>query len=336
MKNIDAAKRLLNNLIAKIQSPENNKEIHFYHDPTGLGGQISRRVLAFRVGMLTGARVCFPDETMYPYDMCFTGLPASYELSDDSLLDFGAQWKGAKKFDFWSFWDNENAKNKIYKYFPDLGDCDLSGVGDIGLLLDGAIISFFELTEKYKKYVENEVHRISLPDKYIAVHFRRGDKSVETPYVPAKVYRQAIVSAMNKTNIKSIYIASDFAGALEELDLQGLGANIFFDKSERRLNNANHKFLMKNQNEAENETKSAIKNIEILRRGQVVIGQDNAHFATIAAAYITYSAGGGYYGELISGAVMLKKSHWRIIYLIKNTLKNVVKIIFPKATLKHK
>jgi hypothetical protein len=334
--NIEAAKLALNNFLAKIQSPENKKEIHFYHDPTGLGGQISRRVLAFRVGMMTGARVCFPGETMYPYDMCFMELPAKYKLSGDDDMKFGVEWEGAKKFDFWSFWGDEALKNTVYSYFPNIDDFDLSGVKDLALFLDGIIASNFKLNEKYKSFIEGDIAKLGLPSDYIAVHFRRGDKSVETPYVPVELYRNAVVSVANKTKIKSVYLASDYAGAVEELNLGALGLKVFFDKSERRLNNANHKYLMKNPGERENETRSAIKNIEILKNGAAIVGQSNAHFATIAAATILKEINEAYYGELISGDILLKKTRWKIIYAAKNSVKNVVKKVFPKITLRYK
>jgi hypothetical protein len=328
-------KKWVNSVIDRlncIQSIDNKKEIHFSHDPTGLGGQISRRILALRIAYITGARASFPNETMYPYEMCFDQLPSYMNVVDGiDIFSEDVSWVGAVKFNFWDFWGDEARKNVVYNYIPPgLNDDVING----GLLFDGVLESFLKLNSNYNYKVKNEITKLNLPEKYIAVHFRRGDKTAETPYVPAKIYRNAVIEVANNTGVNNIFVASDSPSAIDDLDLPSR-FNVLFDSSERRLNNANHKFLMKNRGESAAETLVAIKNIEILSNSLAVVGQDNAHFATIAASRVYLNSGGTYFGKLLRGNIMMDSLGWSIFYGTKNIIKTALKALLPWATLKN-
>lgn len=325
------ATSILENL-KRIQSVENKKEIHFSHDPTGLGGQISRRILALRIAYITGARASFPNETMYPYEMCFDQLPSYINpVGDGNIFSEEIPWIGAVKFNFWNFWGDEDQRNLVYSYIPPGLDSD---VVFGGLLFDGVLESFLKLNSNYEHKVKEEITRLNLPERYISVHFRRGDKTVETPYVPAKIYRDAVIEVANKMGVSEVFVASDSPSAIDDLGLPS-SFNVIFDSSERRLNNANHRFLMKNRGESATETLIAIKNIEILSNSLAIVGQDNAHFATIAASRVYLKSGGVYFGKLLRGNIMMNSWGWRLFYRAKNLIKTVLKILLPGKTLKN-
>jgi hypothetical protein len=300
-----------------------------------LGAQISRRILALKIAFITGRRSVFVDEVMHPYVDCYapiSSLPQTSYLTDgEPKFDFDApNSHRIARFDFWDFWSNVDLRNKVLGYAP----MELAEYGETGkLIFDGILSSSMRLREEFANYIESEYTRLGLND-FVAVHFRRGDKSVETPYVPAKKYKESILSQVKRCGATQIFIASDSNNAVRDLDLESSGLQVIFDTEEIRYNNANHRFLRTNPQLAAQETKTSIKNIYLLARGRRVVGQDNAHFATIAAGMIA-ARQPPKYGELIAGDLLMKSPTVRFYYSIKQGIRRVGKKLLPRKVISN-
>ncbi|MBS1209304.1 MAG: hypothetical protein H6R19_1702 [Proteobacteria bacterium] len=321
----------------QIQALANPRSTAFSHDPTGLGAQISRRVLAMRIACMTGRRAAFPQESMYPYDTCYEPLEGAGSMSNgetpESVLDFNdADRQGAVRFDFWKFWEDEEQRKIVYEFLPS----GLANTEGGQALFEGILLSKMQLKTAYTDYVASAASRLELSGDYIGVHYRRGDKKVETPYVPTSKYREAILRLVRETGIKKVFLASDSPAALEELDLESAGVTVVFDHEEIRYNNANHRFLMQNQDKAVQETMTAIKNIYLLAGARKIVGQNNAHFATLAAAMISFRDLTIDPGVLIPGELLMSSPLVAAKYRVKNLAKLVIKTLFPSLTLKAK
>jgi hypothetical protein len=132
-----------------------------------------------------------------------------------------------------------------------------------------------------------------------------------------------------------VFISSDSAEAVRELALDQTKFNIFFDADEKRYNNANHKFLMKNPELAAQETQTAIRNIYMLSQCTKLIGQSNAHFATLAAGGVIVNNSASDFGELIKPG--LTPTNWksRLFYRAYRLARTIAKLALPRLTLKH-
>jgi hypothetical protein len=316
-----------------VQSADNRREIHFEHTPTGLGGQISRRNLALRIALITGARAVFPKETLYPYALCFEPLGVQRCESSATELDLETvSFKDeAVRFDFWKFWSMPSTRDKVYSFLPPDAPFDTKAMQ---ILFDGILFRSQLLSETYRTKALAFQMRLDLPREFVGVHYRRGDKTAETPYVPAEAYRRCIEAACAQRGIKCVLIASDSPSALKDLGLGALGLNVIFDSSELRLNNANHKYLMRNPGFAERETETAINNIYALSQSAYVVGQDNAHFATLAAGLVSRRTCRLDNHHLLDGRMLLQRSGWKQVYAIKETLRTAVKAVFFTRTLR--
>lgn len=306
----------------------------FNHDPTGLGGQIARRVLAIRVGLISNRTAVFIDEDFFPYENAFRPL-ASFLGSVENLPELDERLDEDPApvviFNFWSFWQNEPLKAKIYGHVPN----ELSDLDEPKLAVDGTILSSFRLTREYEDAIAPYLNKIGSLWPIIGVHFRRGDKFVETPYVSAATYRASIESIAGRYNIRNVFVSSDSADAVSELDLDPTKFNIFFDESELRYNNANHKFLMKNPDLASQETKTAIRNIYMLSKCTKLVGQSNAHFASLAAGGIIVNNAAPDFGLLIEPTLAPTSWKSRLAYRTYQTVRHIAKAAFPKLTLRH-
>lgn len=314
--------------IAELQLARSGRYIVFNHDPTGLGGQISRRLLAIRVALMTGRTAVFPNEDFYPYENAFEPLALPPTETRKIVPVLNAQLEEDPNpivsFDFWRFWKNELMRHKIYGYIPN----ELAGLANHGLILDGIIFSSFRLNLKYRCAITPFIERIKATAPVIGVHFRRGDKYVETPYVSAEIYRENVEAVAARHNIQNILISSDSAEAVDKLHLDRNRFNIFFDDQEKRYNNANHKFLMKHRELACQETMTAIRNIYMLGHCTKVVGQTNAHFARLAAGQIMINAYGADFGVLLEPNLMPRKWTDRLTYGVYRGVRTIAKKIF--------
>ena len=321
--------------IKEIQSPQNPNKILFKHDPTGLGAQISRRILAVRVALITGRAAIFPNENFFPYIPCYKPLTREENLLqvglEPSFLFDNNSYPSVVKFDFWRFWKNESEKTLVYGFTPP----ELDGFSNPNLILDGIIFSTFSLLDEFNEQIAINLKRFSIDNSVLGVHFRRGDKFIETPYVPIAEYKKAICRVSERTGLSRVFVASDSPRAVEELGLARLGFDVIFDEQEQRFNNASHKFLLRNRHLARQETFSALRNIYLLSNCSRIVGQDNAHFARLAAGAISVRRNTPDFGELIPGGILLERRYWHAIYRCFHLARGIGKKIFPGLTISN-
>lgn len=306
----------------------------FKHDRTGLGAQISRRLLALRIANLTGRRSVFIDEVMRPYSACYQPLSAAPypPFKWEELPTLSSELDSPEricKFDFWSFWADEARRESVLNGCPRVS----GNSGLDALAFDGMLFSTTRLLPEFAQYVAHASARLGLDGvPYIGLHYRRGDKKAETPYVPTDVYRAKVAAEAEASGLRNVYVASDSPHALEELQLEKLGLTPIFDSTERRYNNANHRFIAKNSELALEETRTAIKNIYLLSAASRVVGQTNAHFATLAASALAYR--NALSPTLIPGEIRLTSRLTKIHYSTKNVTKEFVKKMLPRLTVR--
>jgi hypothetical protein len=328
--------RMVEESIKHTQSGSTGRYVCFTHDPTGFGAQVSRRILAIRIGLLTGRTAVFPQEDCFPYENPFEPIsidaPAEWKNSPTiDLTHADRDNRPVVRFDFWDFWRNEKLKRYVYSSVPQ----EIEDVRNSGILLDGIIFSTFQLRGSYSEAVAPYLSQIDAIRPVVGVHFRRGDKYVETPYVDPAVYRESISHSAEIEGTNNIFIASDSPRALFELQLDARRYNIHFDTEEKRYNNANHKFLSNRPDLSHQETLSAIKNIYMLGQCDRVVGQSNAHFALLAAGRISARTNATDFGRLIEPAMLPNKRVPRLIYQTYRATRSMAKTMLYFANPKR-
>lgn len=117
--------------------------------------------------------------------------------------------------------------------------------GDLFKINPTEIDKVLKYTEDSKKTIKNIIDSLNLPEEYICVHIRRGDKVLEKPQAPkmgnkAEALRYEIKDYFNAINekIKNVFIMSDDYKAILEA------------KTYIRENNLNHKlFYLTNESQ---------------------------------------------------------------------------------------
>lgn len=325
-------------LIDKLQHLQFGKDtpiLLFTQDPTGLGGQISRRLVGLKLSLLSDRKVVFPHRSEPPYDQVFESIHSDVDydaLSNGAIEVESPTFPSDKlvKLDFWRMWNDPTFRQRVYDFVPD----DLRACAEPTLYFDGLLLSFCRLIREHQVMVANEAERFGIGDDTLGVHVRRGDKSVETPYVPLSVINNEIRRLCAQEGFRQVFACSDDPSIFTQLEMPP-GVELVYDKDEIRYNNANHRLLMKDRSLATQETRTAVKNIYLLGRCGGIIGQSNAHFATLAGSQISYRRK-RFVGSLVDGEYALKRSPaTRFYYGVRRGARSAAKWLLPGLTLRQ-
>lgn len=306
-KEIAAAVENMHNHLDKIQfqnSFDESKFIVFDQDGYGFGAQFERRMLGLQFACMYGRSVVFVNENNPPYTLCFepTGSITYSEIEHLEKPVFDYTHKQGDKvvfFDFDSFWRNSELNREIYEWMPEeFQDLDryaqktfpesknwvhpeFKNLSRIKRIFSGELLSRFKYLPQFRSEIDAIKKRIGFESPIIGVHIRRGDKTVEAPYVPLRRYHSEILRAVKETGINNVFVTSDDPDVFSGLPGQSY-INYIYDDEEPRFNNANHIMLRKNQELAFQETLTALKIYDLLSYCDVVIGQSNAHLTLLA------------------------------------------------------
>jgi hypothetical protein len=119
--------------------------------------------------------------------------------------------------------------------------------------------------------VEDTVSQWRIPASYLSVHLRRGDKTVESPYVSVTTYAAALVAARPEGGV--VVVASDDGSAIRELaalvasQFQIIPCSPVDDRGYRR-----DEFNRLPPGERFHRVKRFLAELEVLRGGDVFIG----------------------------------------------------------------
>ncbi|WP_157463071.1 hypothetical protein [Curvibacter gracilis] len=313
------------------------KRLYCVQLPIGLGGQISIRIDAIILAILFDRAIYFLSKEDYPYGQVFENF--------GFIADSGFDWEGRPKYSCDAeFSDVENLvfdrrttsiRGMDGLILPQLVEAlkiklNLQAID--GLLIEGLVFKSLKIKEDIFAESLDFVGRMGINHETIGVHYRRGDKKVESAYVPADLVNMEISNFHSSGNFKSVFIASDTPLATKEVQYPD-DLKLIFDFEENRFDNANHKMLFKNRALSDQETRVAIKNIIALASCGAIVGQNNAHFALIAASCIAlknsdranYRLIDGYFLEKSNGVVSLK-------FKIKRVLRGFAKKLVPWMT----
>lgn len=322
----------------RLQFGSTDKLILMRQAPIGLGGQITGRLDGLRVALALGRKAVFPRLDDPPYAQSFLSMNTTsgdfprHEDSPDVDL-FAEQVSPFVSLDPMRF-SAHHGRNE--ERVLELIARRLSQPPLAGDLLNGIILEWLQLTPELKDYCELERSRLGVSDAALGVHFRRGDKAVETAFVPAAELNRRISLLYKKWRFTSIFLASDSPRAIEEINVPP-GVKLIFDHEEKRYNNANHKMLIANPSLAKQETFVAMKNIYLLSACGGIVGQDNAHFATIAASRIAARQGNSDRIALVDGKFAEKNSPMLgQFFALKTAIRSLGRRLLPGLTAKRR
>jgi hypothetical protein len=259
--------------------------------PVGYGGQLSRRLLGLKIGLALDRKAVFLNDADFPYIQSMSRLfswPHDPRLAADGpLVELsGSDPRTLVRFDYFAIMERLGRLGlTVEDWVQDLLAEKLKLLPDDLKKLDGWLIRWLQFVPDFERRLSVDATRLGVSKEVLGVHVRRGDKKVETAYVSMERISEAIDGVYSVWKFQGVFVATDDAKALRDLKLPP-GVRLLFDHDEIRYNNANHKMLLASPEMASEETYVAFKNFRLLCECGGIVGQENAHFATLAASYV--------------------------------------------------
>jgi hypothetical protein len=326
----------LKEYLERLQFSDHGRIILIDQLPVGYGGQLSRRLLGLKVGLALDRKAVFLSDADVPYSQSisrmFSWSQDTRVAADGPLIELsGFDPRPLVRFDYFVIMKQLARMGlSVEEWVTNLLAENLKLTSDDLKKMDGWLIRSLRFVPDFERRLVTDVARLGVSKDVLGVHVRRGDKKVETAYVSLERISEAIHSIYSVWKFAGVFVATDDARVLPDLRLPP-GVRLLFDHDEIRYNNANHKMLLAQPEMAAEETYVAFKNFRFLCECGGVVGQDNAHFATLAASYVLNRDSNAERIHLIDphqgsrAAILLSRLKWHF--------RTVVKTMLPRAAL---
>lgn len=320
----------LKEYLERLQFSDQERVILIGQIPIGYGGQLAMRVLGLKIGLALGRKAIFLDDADFPYVQSMSKL---FSWSHDPRLAMdgpmvelsGSDSRPLVRFDYFSILEQLRRPMTVEDWVQGLLTKRLKLTADDLHKLDGWLIRFLRFIPDFEGRLAVDAARLGVSRDVLGVHVRRGDKKVETAYVSMERINEAIDRIYSAWKFEGVFVATDNAKVLPDLKLPS-GVRLLFDHDEIRYNNANHKMLIASPKMASEETYVAFKNFRLLCECGGIVGQSNAHFATLGASYVFNRDSNAEHIHLIDPnqgsrlAVGLSRLKWRLRTMVKKAL----------------
>ena len=202
---------------------------------------------------------------------------------------------------FWGYW-RERLYNKIFKFFNPTallskesfqrmhsGDF-LSQYSEVELL--NAVSNSFKKFYKYNALTQNNISEkkqyINIPDNYISIHIRRGDKIVtgEMEDISLNIYVDAIRKYSYISN--NIYIATDDVTVISYISkkLSDTDIKIYYNK-ENKLKGFDEKtYNLKSDSVRRDEVLNMLFDMDMMINSSFFIGTFSSNVGCVVAMYL--------------------------------------------------
>ena len=202
---------------------------------------------------------------------------------------------------FWGYW-RERLYNKIFKFFSPtallskesfqrMHSGDFLSQYSEGELLN-AVSNSFKKFYNYNALTQNSISEkkqyINIPDNYISVHIRRGDKIVtgEMEDINLNIYVDAIRKYSYISN--NIYIATDDVTVISYISkkLSDIDINIYYNK-ENKLKGFDEKtYNLKSDSVRRDEVLNMLFDMDMMINSSFFIGTFSSNVGCVVAMYL--------------------------------------------------
>ncbi len=250
---------------------------YFEVEHAGYGAMLSR--------LITGLNLAITNNYNY-----------NYKIKSPYLIDelFNIKKKTNNKNKTWNFlkdtWNNKNKNSHQYPNCPfDILMNKHKWCSILAYQICGSpkqeLTDIINTTKNKLNWNNYDIH--------IGLHIRRGDKTIEVPYIPTEIYIKYLNEVINKVEDKinkkiCIFISSDDPETYNEYKGK-INYDILWDNEENRYNNHNAEMVKNNKNMIKQESICASKNILLLGDCDYVIGMRTAQFTWIGGLLCIYN-----------------------------------------------
>lgn len=160
--------------------------------------------------------------------------------------------------------------------------------GQIFSFISSAFKSMYKYNDKVGLFIKNEKQNLCLPNDYIGIHIRRGDKIISKEMNEIRINKY-IDEIINRKNISSnVFIATDDTSVLEQIQsiLLTNGITTYYNKTNIQQGFDETTFNQKNEDTRYSETLNMMLDMDILCHSTFFIGTYTSNVSRVVPFYI--------------------------------------------------
>lgn len=155
-------------------------------------------------------------------------------------------------------------------------------------VLSKAFKEFYKYNTFTQKYISDSKLNLNIPDNYISVHIRRGDKIVtgEMEDIDLNLYVDAIRDAIHIS--RNIFIATDDTSVVTYMlnKLRGDNVNIFYNNNNKLRGFDEKTYNSKNTFSKKDEVLNMLFDMDMMIHSQFFIGTFSSNVGCVVAMYL--------------------------------------------------
>jgi hypothetical protein len=296
------------NKIVEITDGE-KPSIYFQVEHAGYGAILSRLMTGLNLAVSSNFGFYFDIMSNYVFEQLFDIVPKRKTRPEQVAV--------------WNFWQHTwNAPEQVRNshQFP---SCPLIG-GDKLTKHQYCSVLAYAICGHPKPVLKDKINSVMTKlnwdqfNIHIGLHVRRGDKTVEVPYIPTEKYLEYVNEIIEKNPYDTIgiYLTSDDPTSYEEYSskIKNHRVKILWDEEEVRYNNYNAGMVSQNTEVAYQESITAAKNILLLGHCDYVIGMRTAQFTWIGGLLCVFNHNLDTNRHIMIDAKTLKRGCWGDCY----------------------
>lgn len=140
----------------------------------------------------------------------------------------------------------------------------------------------WKFNDSTEKHIDGRIKGLNMPDDYIGVHIRRGDKINECSYIPLSEYMKHIESV---TNIKEIFIATDSFEVIDEAKINYPDYNFYSFEDPNNNGYDQNEFAALNADDKRLYMLDFFSSIEAICKSNYFIGSYTSNVGAFIAMY---------------------------------------------------
>lgn len=188
-----------------------------------------------------------------------------------------------RKFFTYELWDKFYSEEFEKEYF-DIQELGING--DLREASAEIVKMIYRFNDKTLIQVNELKEGLQLPDSYISMQIRRGDKNKEWPFVPLNVYFE---KAEAETTNRNLFVLADDYSIIEEINQDYTGWKVYTLTDFNERGYYHNEFIKLPVNERRRRLLKLFTSIEIIRNSSLFIGTFTANTGSFLALSIPLS-----------------------------------------------
>ena len=204
-------------------------------------------------------------------------------------------------------WDNFYSKDFDNEFF-DIPELNIKG--DLRIASASIVEMIYKFNISTQKKIDIKIKEISLPDNFVSMQIRRGDKNTEWTFLPIEAYFETLTK---KTISRNLFVLADDYLTICEIKKKYLKWNVFSLTEPQERGYIHSDFIRLSKMDKEKQIINLLSSIEIIRCSNLFVGTFTANTGLFIGMSMPFEK-----------VISIQKKNW-----LQSSIDDVIQFVTP-------